>query len=166
MNTNLGDNESKLIHVGSIKCMSVILSSQATRAEEIFLLMIRFQCTHQPSINKFCQMDTLEQPSGLTDPRIINKNDINNNSGIYTIFNKGYGSPVSNYAYPVRPTALSAALTAAARSRWKNGVSVDTIDAYPAGGESESLFLTDSISSLSTTNPGNSDGLFRAAISC
>ena len=76
-------------------------------------------------------------------------------------------------AYAARPTALSAALTAAVRSRWKNGVSVDTIGAYPMGGESisESDFLTFPDSrSLSSPNRGNADRSLAygttAAISC
>ena len=76
-------------------------------------------------------------------------------------------------AYAVLPTPLSAALTAAVKSRWKNGVSVDTSEAYPIGGESvsESDFLTSPDSrSPSTSNRGNADGSLEygttAAISC
>jgi hypothetical protein len=64
-------------------------------------------------------------------------------------------------AYSARPTPLSAALTAAIKSRWKNGVSVDTRGAYPMAGKaiSESKFLTSPDSrSPSTPNRGNSDG--------
>ena len=63
-------------------------------------------------------------------------------------------------AYAERPTPLSAELTAAVKSRWKNGVSVDTIGAYPVGGGSvpESDFLTSPDSrSVSAPNRGNSD---------
>ena len=75
-------------------------------------------------------------------------------------------------AYAARPTPLSAALTAAVKSRWKNGVSGDTSGAYPMGGESisESDFLTSPDSrSLSTPNRGDTDSLAygtTAAISC
>ena len=76
-------------------------------------------------------------------------------------------------AYAVLPTPLSAALTAAVKSRWKNGVSVDTSDAYPVGDESisEYDFLTSPDSrSLSTTNGGIADKSLEygttAAISC
>ena len=77
--------------------------------------------------------------------------------------------------YAARPTPLSAALTAAVKSRWKNGVSVDTSGAYPMGEESisESDFLKspDSRSlALSTPNRGEADGSLAygstAAISC
>ena len=73
-------------------------------------------------------------------------------------------------AYAARRTPLSAALTAAVKSRWKNGVSVDTSGAYPMGGISisESDFLTYPDSrSLSTPNWGNADvNGATAAISC
>ena len=64
-------------------------------------------------------------------------------------------------AYVARPTPLSAALTAAVKSRWKNGVSFDTSGAYPMDGESisESDFLASPDSrSLSTPNRGDADG--------
>ena len=76
-------------------------------------------------------------------------------------------------AYAAYPTPLSAALTAAVKSRWKNGVSVDTTGAYPMDGESvsESDFLMSPDSrSPSTPNRGNADGSLTygttAAISC
>ena len=76
-------------------------------------------------------------------------------------------------AYAARPTPLSAALTAAVKSRWKNGVSVDTSGANPMGGglvsESDFLISPDS-RSLSTPNRGNAGGSLAygttAAISC
>jgi hypothetical protein len=75
-------------------------------------------------------------------------------------------------AYVELPTPLSAALTAAVKSRWKNGVSVDTTDAYPTGESvSGSDFLTSPDSrSPSTPNRGNADGSLAygttGAISC
>ena len=63
-------------------------------------------------------------------------------------------------AYHARPTPLSAALTAAVKSRWKNGVSFDTSGAYPMDDEStsESDFLASPDSrSLSTPNRGNAN---------
>ena len=75
--------------------------------------------------------------------------------------------------YATRPAPLSAAFTAALKSRWKNGVSIDTTGAYPMGGKviSEIDFLTSPDSrSLSTPNRGNAEGSFTngvtVAISC
>ena len=64
-------------------------------------------------------------------------------------------------AYATRPTPFSAALTAAAKSRWNNGVSADTSGGYPTDGKaiSEYDFLTSPDSrSPSRPNRGNADG--------
>ena len=57
------------------------------------------------------------------------------------------------------PTPLSAALTAAVKSRWKNGVSVDTSGAFPMGGKliSELDLMTPDSRLLSTPNRSNAN---------